>query len=207
VAANPDSIKTQPMLAWAYQVINFENSLDFLSFLGCISLIFLLTSIFFRAFSTWASLRFVSMREYSISQRLLELYLTQPYNWFLNHHSSELNKTILSEVNLLTQSLMISLLGLITNSALSVAMVSLAVAMEPIITVILICILGISYVASYKLSNRSLAKIAEQRFQANQMRFKIVSESLGAIKDLKATGKEYTFTRQYDRYAHMYAKK
>ena len=37
------------------------------------------------------------MREYSI-ERLIS-YLRQPYSWFLNRHSAELGKTILSEVS------------------------------------------------------------------------------------------------------------
>ena len=39
------------------------------------------------------------MREYSISKRLIEGYLRQPYSWFLNRNSSDLGKNILSEVS------------------------------------------------------------------------------------------------------------
>ena len=39
------------------------------------------------------------MLEYSISKRLTEGYLNQPYSWFLNRHSADLSKTILSEVS------------------------------------------------------------------------------------------------------------
>ena len=42
--------------------------------------------------------RFALMREYSIGKRLVEGYLHQPYSWFLNRHSADLGKTILSEV-------------------------------------------------------------------------------------------------------------
>ena len=38
------------------------------------------------------------MREYSLGKRLIEGYLHQPYSWFLNQHSSDIGKTILSEV-------------------------------------------------------------------------------------------------------------
>ena len=39
------------------------------------------------------------MREYSMGKRLIEQYLHQPYDWFLNRHSADLGKTILSEVD------------------------------------------------------------------------------------------------------------
>ena len=38
------------------------------------------------------------MRGYSIGKRLYEGYIKQPYDWFLNHHSSDLGKNILSEI-------------------------------------------------------------------------------------------------------------
>ena len=38
------------------------------------------------------------MREYSIDKCLEEVYLHQPYSWFLNRHSADLGRTILLEV-------------------------------------------------------------------------------------------------------------
>ena len=40
------------------------------------------------------------MRHFSISKRLLEGYLHQPYSWFLSRHSADLGKNILSEVGI-----------------------------------------------------------------------------------------------------------
>ena len=34
-----------------------------------------------------------------MSKRLVEKYLHQPYEWFLNNHTAELGKTILSEIS------------------------------------------------------------------------------------------------------------
>ena len=42
--------------------------------------------------------RFTKMREYTIGRRLIESYLRQPYSWFLDKHSADLGKNILSEV-------------------------------------------------------------------------------------------------------------
>ena len=39
------------------------------------------------------------MREYTLVKDWLKLYLNQPYSWFLNRHSADLGKTILSEVS------------------------------------------------------------------------------------------------------------
>ena len=46
--------------------------------------ILLIFSLAFKAFTTYVQLRFVNMREHSISKRFVESYLHQPYVWFLN---------------------------------------------------------------------------------------------------------------------------
>jgi hypothetical protein len=56
-----------------------------------------MTSLAFKALTTYSQTRFALMREYSIGKRLVEGYLHQPYSWFLNRHSADLGKTILSE--------------------------------------------------------------------------------------------------------------
>ena len=53
----------------------------------------------FRTFAQYAIYRFVRMRGYTISSRLLRGYLGQPYTWFLNRHSANLGANILMDVN------------------------------------------------------------------------------------------------------------
>ena len=47
------------------------------------------------------------MREYTIGKRLIEGYLHQPYSWFLNRHSADLGKNILSEVSFVSSNSMV----------------------------------------------------------------------------------------------------
>ena len=44
------------------------------------------------------------MRQYSIAKKSIEGYLHQPYSSFLNRHSADLGKTILSEVGIIVSS-------------------------------------------------------------------------------------------------------
>ena len=44
----------------------------------------------FKAVTAYATYRFSLMRSYTISSRMLEGYLSQPYTWFLDRHSAGL---------------------------------------------------------------------------------------------------------------------
>ena len=98
VLASPQVIETNTYLNAVYTRLNFTDPQAFLFLLGVVVFAALLVSMALKALTTYASTRFTTMREYSIGRRLVSGYLHQPYAWFLNRHSADLGKTILSEV-------------------------------------------------------------------------------------------------------------
>jgi ABC-type bacteriocin/lantibiotic exporter with double-glycine peptidase domain len=205
VAAQPERIHQAPALSIPYDLLGFTSDRGFLFFLAGVSLVILVLSVAIRALATYAQLRYTYMREYSISSRLFSLYLAQPYSWFLSRHSAELNKMLVSEVGQVMQGVVTPLLVLLNNTMLAIAMLLLGLWIEPVLISVLAVSLGMAYLISYRVSNRRLELIAKQRFEANQHRFHTISESLGAIKELKAAGHELAFARTYDFYAAQYA--
>lgn len=80
------------------QDIGIQTTEQFLFALGVVFFVLLVTSLAVKAFTIYLQTRFTLMREYSISKRLVEGYLHQPYSWFLSRHSADLGKNILAEV-------------------------------------------------------------------------------------------------------------
>jgi ABC-type multidrug transport system fused ATPase/permease subunit len=205
VAAQPERIHQTQVLAILYHQFSFVSERDFLLALAGISLLMMILSVLLRAVATYVQLRFVFMTEYSISTRLFRLYLSQTYVWFLKRHSAELNKMLLSEVSQVMQGVAMPLFQLCTSASLALGMLTLGLWIEPKLTLGLAITLGLAYFTAYKISNHHLSNLAEQRFQANQNRFKVVSETFGALKDIKATGQELSFLMSYDLHAGRYA--
>jgi len=113
VLANPELIETNIHLNTVYTTIGLESTEDFLFFLGCMVFLALVVSIGFKALTTYALVRYTQMREYTIGKRLVTGYLAQAYDWFLNRHSADLGKTILSEVSQVINGALIPLMQLI----------------------------------------------------------------------------------------------
>ena len=85
VLTNPDIIETNVILNKMFEISNIfgvENNQDFLFALGIMVFIILIISLMFKALTAYAQLRFVLMRGYTISKRLVQGYLHQPYSWF-----------------------------------------------------------------------------------------------------------------------------
>ena len=86
VLSNPELVQTNAVLNTAFITsghIGIQTTEQFLFALGVLVFVLLITSLAFKALTTFVQLRFALLREYSIGKRLVEGYLHQPYSWFL----------------------------------------------------------------------------------------------------------------------------
>jgi len=209
VLTNPEIVETNFILRNLYiflERFGVVSSKQFVFVLGLIVFFTLLISIIFKAFTTYAQVRYVLMREYSITKRLLEGYLQQPYSWFLNRNSSELGKNILSEVGQVIGFGMRPMIELIAKSMVVIAFISLLIVVDPKLAFIVSTSLGGAYVAVFYFIRKFLSRIGNLRMQNNELRFRIISEAFSGIKPIKIGRLEEIYINQFRDSGFTYAK-
>lgn len=206
VVANPQVVEKNHYLAFIYTYFGFNSTHNFLLFLGIIVFLTLVISLGFKALTTYSLLRFTHMRNYSISKRLVAGYLQQPYDWFLNRHSADLGKTILSEVQQVIIGALIPLLQLFAYGAVALAILSFLIFINPSLALIITTVLGCSYSVIYFLLRPYLGRIGQGRVHANRERFKAVQETFGGVKDIKVSGLEMVMLDHFDKPAKLFAR-
>ena len=144
------------------------------------------------------------MREYSIA-KLIEGYLNQPYSWFLNRHSANLGKNILSEVGNVISGGMMPMMTLIAQSSVAVAIFGLLLIIDYKLSISVAFVLGFSYTLIYKFVRSFLDRIGKERLIANKDRFNSVSEAFGAVKEVKVSGLENVYLKRFSDPAKIYA--
>jgi ABC-type multidrug transport system fused ATPase/permease subunit len=132
-------------------------------------------------------------RWHSISVRLLEKYLCQPYVFYLNINTADLSKKILNEIQTFIQRVLTVLLHLISSSIISLSIVVLLVIIDPLLALITSLILGFLYVIIFSFVRNIIARKGVDRNTNNLLRHKYISEIFGGIKDLKIFGRERVF--------------
>ena len=209
ILTNPDLIDTNIFLIAIFDFFKkfgLENKQQFLITLGFIVFGLLVTSLIFKAITNYFQLRFVHMRDYSIAKRLVESYLHQPFSWFLNRNSAELGKNIVSEVSLVSNSCIKPLMELIAKGTVTIALILLLIFTDPMLALIVGSIIGAFYVSILYFSKNILKKIGNQRLLSNQLRFSILSEAFGSIKELKLRSLENKYIDQYSTAGEIFAK-
>jgi len=209
VLSNPTIIETNFILNNFFLFLNdygIENNLQFLLVLGVIVFVLLIFSLIFKIVTQYIQLRFVQMREYSISKKLAERYVKQSYSWFLNRNSADLGKNILSEVNIIINNGIKQLIELISKFIIVILLAILLTIVNSKLTFLIIFSLGGIYLIIFFLTKTYLKKIGAERLKNNNLRFLALSETFGAIKEIKVATLEEICIKNFSKYAKIFAK-
>jgi ABC-type multidrug transport system fused ATPase/permease subunit len=205
VLSNPNILSSNTYLHTTMIFFDFDNQKSFLFFLGIIVFCILVISSIFRAFTTWLILRFTYTQEYSIGKKLLEGYLSQPYEWFLNKSGAELGKSVLSEVERVVQGCLMPFMLLISHAAIVFSLMILLFVVNPLLTLYMTLTLLICYGGVYLLIRNLILKYGDERTFLNKQRFEILSGIFGGIKEIKISTLEFSFFKMYTKPAERYA--
>ncbi|MBI1356438.1 MAG: ATP-binding cassette domain-containing protein [Acidobacteria bacterium] len=205
VLAEPERIHTRQFTSYLYRAFGFTSDFRFLVALGVASTVVILLAAVVQVVRSFAVARFAMMRTYSISSRLVEVYLGQPYEFFLNRHSGTLSTQILSESQQVVTQFFRPAAEAIASGLTVTAVVALLFWINPTVALITFGLLGGTYGIALMFSRQMLARMGLRRLEANKARFKVVNEALGGVKYLKLTGRERAYLNRYARPARDYA--
>lgn len=197
VLANPNVIDSNRHLAMVYSGLGFTSREAFLFFLGFIFFALLVGSLALKAVGLWAQLRFSHNRNYAWGARLVGGYLRQPYEWFLNRHSSDLATAVLAEVNQVVTGALLPAMQAIAHILVAVFLMLLLVVVDPFLALAVGGVLGGGYAFISMALRRRLKRIGVERRLANRARYRVVQEAFGGIKDVKIAGLEEAFVRRF----------
>jgi ABC-type multidrug transport system fused ATPase/permease subunit len=128
VLTNPGIIETNLILKYLFEfsfLFGIKDIEQFLFALGVIVFMMLMISFIFKTLTTYFQVEFIQMCEYSFGKRLMEIYLKQPYSWFLTNHSSDIGKNILSEVEKIVLNCLRPLIELIAKGIVTICIICL----------------------------------------------------------------------------------
>ncbi len=199
VLSSPETITTNRIISEVYETLGFRSHQSFLIFLGIVTFTLLMLGNAAKAVNSWASNRFSGRWGHTISLRLFEQYLGQPYIFFIERNSSELRKLVLGEVQVLISGYLIPLLDVISRALICIAVVGLIFLADPILAGATVIVLGGAYVLVYATIRKWLSHIGALRSNAQTARHKIVNEALQGIKNVKLTGQEAFYVKLFEK--------
>lgn len=205
VVMDPTSIQRNKWLAYLYDAFSFATPQAFMIALGVAVVIVVILSNTITALTMWAKAHFVLNRNHTLSHRLLAVYLSRPYSFFLLNNSNDLGKNVLSEVNQLTTSFLMPLFEAMINILILLVIVFMLFSVNPAVTLGALAFLGTVYGTLNIYLKVKLKQKGVERLEANKNRFRAAGEALASIKITKVTGTEPYFLNRYSEHSEKFA--
>lgn len=197
VLSEPQRLFENQYLGWAYETFGFSGTFNFQVALSVAVLLVMILSLAIKAAGTYMVTRFATMRGYSISSRLLQAYLHQPYEWFLERNGADIAKSVLVEV----QNVVTKIVGpggrLLANTILTLTIIGFLIVIDPVVAVVVALVLSGGYGLVYISLRKKLLLVGKHQLQANQERFRLTHEATGGFKEVKLMSLEQSYVERF----------
>ena len=190
IVADPGLINKHSLINLVYTSLGFSEPQYFIAFLGTSFLFTIIFSSILTAVLLWRINRFVQNTTARLTQDLFRNYLFMPYSFFLATHTSEISKNILNEVSRAVELVIYPFLIAVAKSVVSVLIVLMLFFADPIIATASLLIFSGYYVLAFFYVQKRLGAIGEATTNTIATRYKIISEAISGIKEIKLTRKE-----------------
>ncbi len=199
ILLNNDFLNKYPELIRIFKKIGLESQTEIIYFtlFGMLFVFFLKT--IFMAYLSWKQANFSAQLSSKTSSKLYRAYLSQPYSFHLLKNSTELTRNIVGEVHEFSE--MLKSVFVLTVEL--VAMIGIAIILliqEPMGTIGIFLVLGISTLALQKLTSKKLSKWGILRQNYDGLMKKKLNHGLLGIKDIKLKGNEQVFLDEFNYY-------
>ncbi len=197
VLQHPDIVDDGGTVSRIYTGLGFTSHQSFMVTLASAVFFLVIFGMVFKAVTAYATYRFSMMRSYTISSRMLNGYLSQPYTWFLDRHSAGLGAAVLGEVQKVVTMALLPAMKFLTGLATSTALITLLLLVRPEVALIAAALIGGVYALLYLGVRRRVNRMGKERHHLNAQRFRIVGEAFGGMKDVKLLGLEGYFVDRF----------
>ena len=145
------------------------------------------------------------------SRQLLLVHLNRDYDWFLGQHSADLGYGLLERVQEVVNASLLPALRVMVNGLAAVAICVVLLRSMPAVMFLVVGGLVIAYSAVFLLMRRRFHRLGEEREAVAALRYRLTSDVLGGIKEIKLHGLEAGYDARvrapFERHAQLYAQR
>jgi len=192
-------------LADLYRATGLEDPREFLFWVGIGVLVMLTIAACISMFTIWRLSMYGAQVGAELGNRLFRHYMYQPWLFHASGSSSQLTNRIAQESTRIT-SLIINPLMQMNAKLVMALFLTLAIFLyNPVVALSGLVLFSGAYVLLYKSVRRRLVRNGRHISEAQQMRFKLMGEGFGGIKDALLLGRQKVFTDRFQAECEKFA--
>jgi ABC-type multidrug transport system fused ATPase/permease subunit len=190
-------LEGEGFLAGVYRATGLENPRDFLFWLGIGVLVVLTVAACISMFTIWRLSMYGARVGAELGNRLFKHYMHQPWLFHASGSSSHLTNRIAVESARITGNIINPLMQMNAKLVMALFMALAIFLYNPLVAVAGLLLFSSAYILLYTTVRRRLVRNGRHISEAQQMRFKLMGEGFGGIKDALLLGRQKIFTDRF----------
>jgi len=195
--SNPSSLEGYPWVMRVTRYFGIVNPHDIMEWCLYIFITVFISKSVYVIKMTHFHLTFTGKILYSLSSRLLEIYLYMPWTFHLQRNTADLLNNITTQVGQLCTGMIGAMLRLCTDIFFVTCILILLVLIDPISTFLAALLLGTSNLVFFYFVRRKLRHFGADNKKYSTEMMKCVNEAFGGFKETKVLGREEHFVGSY----------
>lgn len=200
--SRPELGRTQPLLRRFYDLGGFTSDREFVFWVGVVAIAGFVTANIYVFAKNALVMRFAIGHMGSLSSRLLRHYMNKPYSFFVESNSAKIAKDVLVQADMVANTVLLSWMTALSESFTLTALTFLILWVDLTAGLIIVFGMGTIVAGAYFSIRRQVTTLGQASDDANSRRFAYCLETLGAVKEIKATETEDFFCRAFEPHAH-----
>ena len=192
------------ILEWLGKLIHPVSRRELLFWTGLLLAAVYVVKNIYLLLMKYIQLRFIFNNRLELSGRLMRSYMKKPYPFHLEKNSSEILRSVTSDVNNLYDLIMDGI-DLISNLLIIGMLAVFLICMDLVITLAVVLLLGLCSFLYFRMMRRRTEGYGRQNQTYNSRMIQAVNQALGGIKEIKILAREDYFVRAYEENGRYYA--
>lgn len=184
-------------LSAVYRASGLHDPHTFLFWLGIAVLGVLTLAALISTFTIWQLSMYGARVGAELSSRLYRHYMHQPWLFHASGSSSQLTNQIAQETQRITNAIINPLMQMNAKLVLAVLMALAIFLFNPLVAIVGLLMFSLAYLVLYVTVRRRLVLNGRHITEAQRLRFKLMGEGFGGIKDALLLGRQMTFTDRF----------
>jgi HlyD family secretion protein len=205
LVGNLNQLQGEGLLAQAYRWSGVASATQFVVLAGAASLAALATSALISMYTLWRLSMYGALVGAQLGNRLFAHYMEQPWLFHASGNSAQLTNKIAQEAQRVTSGIINAFMQL--NAKLIMAsVVAVAVLIyNPAVALVGVSLFALAYLGLYKLVRMRLEHNGRDVSKYQALRFMLMAEGFGGIKDALLLGRQRTFTERFAKASNHFA--
>ena len=202
---NPEILYSNNLYFSFFSFFNFNNTNFFLVFMSLIVLFIMIISALVSMFTIWCLSMYGARVGADLSNRLYKYYLYQPWLFHSTNNSSTLTNKISQECLRITNTIIGPLMSLNAKIAVIIFISSAILIYNPLISCFGLFIFSFAYFVLYRFVRNKYQKNGKIITNGQKIRFKLMLEGFGGIKEILLLGRQKYFMKNFFRASNNFA--